>query len=66
MKRIANKFKRMMFDKGIRTTKELAERSGVQHDQLKRIFALDTGVRFIDVATVAHYFNLSVKVEINE
>jgi hypothetical protein len=56
MKELSVQFQKLMIDNEIKNATELAQFTGVDVRQIRRIIACDTGVRFIDVATVALYF----------
>ena len=61
MKAIARQFMRIMTDRNIRGYKELSECTGVDEAQVSLMLEGDSGVRFVDVATFALYFNLSLR-----
>lgn len=58
---IARELEKAKIDCGIRNNKELAEKSGVSVEKVRRIMKNETSSRTIDVVTVARCLGLKLK-----
>ena len=58
MKRLSSQLQHLMVEREIRSVAQLAEFTGVEVRQIRRIFACDTAVRLIDIFTLGHFFGL--------